>query len=100
MFWLVETRTVIKNLRNRSERSTNPDSFTIDDHKIKDKQYSTIYFNEIGPQLSTEIETSKHAFKGFLKELSITSMGTELTSPMEIISIAITIKLAHSSGED
>ena len=101
---LRKTWAIIKNLINKNVTFHNPDSFVIDGIEVKDKKLIATrfneYFTEIGPQLATEIGNSKYNYKDFLKESSPNSMGIELTTPMEVISLAGSFRDTHSCGED
>ena len=101
---LSKTWGVIKTLLHGNGISLLPDSFLINNVEIKDKHLIACKFNEffteIGPKLAAKIPNSNASFRDFLKSPSISSIGIELTSPTEIISIAGELRTTHSRGLD
>lgn len=101
---LSKTWGVIKTLLRGKGNSSITDNFLINDVETKDKSLIACKFNEffteIGPKLAAKIPDTEISFKTFLKHPSTSSIGIELTTPAEIVSIAKELRPTHSSGLD
>ena len=101
---LHETWRIIKTLLHGCGSTALPDSIYIGDIESKDKNLIANkfneYFTELGPKLAANVIPTGTSFNDYLKNPIPSSIGIELTSPDEIVSIAKGLRTTHSEGTD
>jgi len=101
---LYKTWRIIKTLIHGDDSNSLPDEFYINDKECKNKNHIANKFNEffteIGSKLASNISPTDASYTDYLKSSTLTSIGIELTSPSELVSIANEFHTTQSEGMD
>src|ERR1700733_1416209 len=101
---LHKTWGILKSILKGGTSTFLQDEFCINNKDNKDKNYIANKFNEyfieIGSKLAANISPTGTSFMDYLKNPMQFSIGIELTSPDELLSIANNLKLTNNEGVD